>query len=97
MLVINAAGDAPALAIQMLPFHMRPAYLKIDGTYIRRIADHSEDQFFVKALVTIAHGLDIQVYACHVERKQNFDVIGDLGLDGALGRYIQKENLTRES
>jgi hypothetical protein len=33
---------------------------------------------------------DIRVYACHVERKQNFDVIGDLGLDGALGRYIQK-------
>jgi diguanylate cyclase (GGDEF)-like protein len=65
-------------------------YIKIDGSYTRDIVESSDRQFFVQALIGIAHGLGIQVIMEYVETEREFDVVKSLGVDGAQGYYIGK-------
>ena len=44
-------------------------YIKIDGSYTRGIAEASDRQFFVQALVGIAHGLGIKVITEYIESE----------------------------
>jgi EAL domain-containing protein (putative c-di-GMP-specific phosphodiesterase class I) len=67
---------------------LKPAYLKIDGSYIRRISKNKDHQFFVQAITNIAHGLDIRMIACHVERQQDFDAVKMLGVDAVQGKFV---------
>jgi diguanylate cyclase (GGDEF)-like protein len=63
-------------------------YIKIDGSYTRGIAEASDRQFFVQALVGIAHGLGIKVITEYIESEQEFDTVKRLMVDGAQGYYI---------
>jgi diguanylate cyclase (GGDEF)-like protein len=65
-------------------------YIKIDGSYTRGIIGSSDRQFFVQALVGIAHGLGIQVLTEYIESEQEFNVVKSLMVDGAQGYYIGK-------
>jgi diguanylate cyclase (GGDEF)-like protein len=65
-------------------------YIKIDGSYTRGIIGSSDRQFFVQALVGIAHGLGIQVLTEYVETEQEFNVVKSLMVDGAQGYYVGK-------
>lgn len=68
---------------------LKLAYVKIDGAFIRGIADSADDRFFVRALTNICHGLDIEVYAAHVENREDLEVVGRLGVDGVQGRFVE--------
>jgi len=65
-------------------------YIKIDGGYTRGIIQSTDRQFFVQALVGIAHGLGIQVVTEYIENEQEFEMVKSLMVDGAQGYYIGK-------
>lgn len=60
-------------------------YLKVDGSFSKDIDQHRENQFFVDAIVKIAHGLDLQVIAKSVETSAEQAMLGTLRVDGAQG------------
>lgn len=63
-------------------------YIKIDGSYTRGMVDSTDRQFFVQALVGIAHGLNIQVVTEYIETEQDFELAKSLMVDGAQGYFI---------
>lgn len=65
-------------------------YIKIDGGYTRGLIQSTDRQFFVQALVGIAHGLGIQVVTEYIENEQEFEMVKSLMVDGAQGYYIGK-------
>jgi diguanylate cyclase (GGDEF)-like protein len=65
-------------------------YIKIDGSYTRGIVESTDRQFFVQALVGIAHGLGIQVLTEYIETEQDFEMVKGLMVDGAQGYFIGK-------
>lgn len=65
-------------------------YLKVDRAFIKEIHKNSDNQFFVKSLVQIAHSQDILIYAEGVENIEEWQCILELGLDGAQGYFLGK-------
>jgi EAL domain-containing protein (putative c-di-GMP-specific phosphodiesterase class I) len=63
-------------------------YIKIDGSYIRDIDRSDERQFFVQALVGIAHGLGIQTIAEYVETTLELEILRGLGVDAIQGYLV---------
>jgi diguanylate cyclase (GGDEF)-like protein len=62
--------------------------IKLDHGFIRDIQDNQSDQFFLHSAVQIAHSQEIRVMAVGVESEQEWDILKDLGLDGAMGYYL---------
>lgn len=62
--------------------------IKLDHGFIRDIHDNQSDQFFLHSAVQIAHSQEIQVMAVGVESEQEWAILKDLGLDGAMGYYL---------
>jgi diguanylate cyclase (GGDEF)-like protein len=62
--------------------------IKLDHGFIRDIQNHQSDQFFLHSAVQIAHSQEIQVMAVGVESEQEWNILKDLGLDGAMGYYL---------
>lgn len=60
-------------------------YLKIDGSYIRDIAQNRDNQFLVDSICKIAHGLDLKVIAESVESDEDWAMLTTLKLDGVQG------------
>jgi len=60
-------------------------YIKIDGSYIRNISEHSDNRFFLQTVTDIAHGLDVQVIAEHVETEKDFQSLKNLGINAMQG------------
>lgn len=67
---------------------MEVDYIKIDGGYTRGVADSTDKQFFIQALVGIAHGLGIQVIIEYIESQAELDMVKGLMVDGAQGYFI---------
>jgi len=68
--------------------HLHPLkirYLKIDGSYIRDIDRHQDHQFFVHAIATTAHEIDITVIAEAVETAAEQQMLHGLGVDAIQG------------
>ncbi|MES9945931.1 MAG: EAL domain-containing protein [Candidatus Thiodiazotropha sp.] len=65
-------------------------YLKIDGSYLRELQASAENQFFIQALVYIAHGLEIKVVGEAVETEQVWATLQQLNLDGGQGYFLAK-------
>lgn len=69
---------------------MEVDYIKIDGGYTRGVAESTDKQFFIQALVGIAHGLGIKVVTEYIESEAEFNIVKGLMVDGAQGYYIGK-------
>ncbi|GAO34717.1 hypothetical protein SCT_0097 [Sulfuricella sp. T08] len=65
-------------------------FIKIDGSYIRKINQNDDKQFFVQAVAGIAHGVGMQVIAEHVETAEELATLQALGVDGVQGYFIGK-------
>lgn len=63
-------------------------YIKLDGSFIRRLDQNRDNQFFVLALGEIAHGLDVQVIAESVETEAEWAILPELHVDGAQGYFV---------
>jgi len=62
--------------------------IKLDGSYVRNIAEHSDNRFFLQTVVDIARGLDMQVIAEHVENDADFVCLKALGVDAVQGYFV---------
>ncbi|MFQ3251114.1 MAG: EAL domain-containing protein (putative c-di-GMP-specific phosphodiesterase class I) [Glaciecola sp.] len=67
---------------------IRPDFLKLDGRFIRNIHNEPDNQLFVQSLVSIAHGLNIQVIAEMVESLEESDWLKGAHVDFQQGYFI---------
>ncbi len=67
---------------------MEVDYIKIDGGYTRGVVESTDKQFFIQALVGIAHGLGIKVIIEYIESEAELNVVKSLMVDGAQGYFI---------
>jgi len=65
-------------------------YLKIDGQFIRNVAEDSVDESMVKAIREVGHAMGIETIAERVETKQVLEKLGALGVEFAQGYYIAR-------
>lgn len=55
-------------------------FIKLDGSYVRNIAENSDNRFFLQTITDIARGLDIDVIAEHVESEADRDCLKQIGI-----------------
>lgn len=65
-------------------------YIKIDGSFIRKLAENKHDRLFVKAIADVAKGMGVKTVAEFVENKETVEIIREYGIDYAQGYYIGK-------
>lgn len=78
------AGFGSFFYLKHLPFDS----LKIDGEFIRQIADSAHDQHVVRALVQIASALQLETVAEFVEEDRTLEILQEIGVDYAQGYAI---------
>ena len=69
---------------------LKPDFIKIDSTYTRDIDEDTNNQYFLRLMIDLAHRLSIQVLAESVENKQEKLMLEKLFVDGYQGFYIGK-------
>ncbi|HWC35729.1 MAG TPA: amino acid permease [Mycobacteriales bacterium] len=80
------AGFGSFFYLKHLPFDS----LKIDGEFIRHIAESAHDQHVVRALVQIATALGLETVAEFVEEERTLQVLRDIGVTYAQGYAIAR-------
>ncbi|MDZ4169256.1 MAG: EAL domain-containing protein [Coriobacteriia bacterium] len=68
--------------------HLPIDCLKIDGSYVRGLAQSEEDRCLVKGIREMCVGLGVEVLAECVEDKETLEVVTSLGLDYAQGFHV---------
>lgn len=62
--------------------------VKIDGAFVKGLADNPDNQVFVKTLVTLAKNFGIRVIAEWVEDAREVELLRDYGVDLLQGYYF---------
>ena len=70
--------------------HLPVDFLKIDGHFIRNVAEDDVDESMVKAISEVGHALGIETIAERVETKEVLDKLGTLGIEFAQGYFIAR-------
>ncbi len=70
--------------------HMAFDYVKIDGEFIRNLADSHVNQLVVQAVVDIARGLGKQTIAEFVGDQESLELLKRYGVDYAQGFYLAR-------
>jgi len=65
-------------------------YLKIDGQFIRNVAEDSVDESMVRAINQVGQAMGIETIAERVETKEVLDKLSELGIEFAQGYYIAR-------
>ncbi|MCR4288383.1 MAG: EAL domain-containing protein, partial [Deltaproteobacteria bacterium] len=65
-------------------------YIKIDGSFIKKLNENTTDQLFVKAMTDVAQGLGIKTVAEFVENDATLQLLKGFGVDYAQGYLIGK-------
>ncbi len=65
-------------------------YIKIDGSFVRRLKENKNDQLVVQAISHIARGMNIKTIAEFVENEESLELLKEFGIDYAQGYYIGK-------
>ncbi len=66
-------------------------YVKLDAAVVQGVAGDSGKTEFVRGVVTMLHGLSLQVYAEGVTETADADVLWKLGMDGVTGPWASRE------
>ena len=64
--------------------------VKIDRSFVRDLTSDPSDAAIAKAIITMAHALDLTVVAEGVENKEAWDRLAALGCDMAQGYYMSR-------
>ena len=86
------AGFSSFVHLRRLPID----YVKIDGEFIRGLADNPSDRLFVQAIVTIVRGLGKQTIAEFVEDAAAAERVKELGVDFLQGFYVGEPRSTED-
>ena len=65
-------------------------YLKIDGQFIRNVAEDAVDESMVKAINQVGQAMGIETIAERVESRQVLDKLSELGIEFAQGYFIAR-------
>ncbi len=65
-------------------------YVKIDGSFVRTLAENPDDQVFVRALAEVARGFGKQTVAEFVEDELSLEMVREFGIDFAQGYFVGK-------
>ena len=68
--------------------HLPVDQIKIDGSFIRQLDNHHEDQILVRALIQVARELGLETVAEGVETKAVFDLLTEMGVDFVQGYFL---------
>jgi len=79
-------GYASFFYLRQLPVD----YVKIDGSFIKTLEKHQEDQVLVKAISEIAHLSGLKTIAEFVENQAILDLLETYNIDYAQGYHIAK-------
>ncbi len=64
--------------------------LKIDQMFIRGLLKNTADQAITKAIIDVAHALNMRVIAEGVENSEHVELLKDLGCDSIQGFYLSR-------
>ena len=64
--------------------------LKIDGVFIKDIANSPRNQTFVKTMVALAQSMEMETVAEFVETEEESKILVELGIDYCQGYYFHK-------
>jgi diguanylate cyclase (GGDEF)-like protein/PAS domain S-box-containing protein len=67
---------------------MNVDYIKIEGTFIKRLHSDANDRLFVKAMTDVAKGMEIKTIAEFVESEEPLKLLKEYGVDYAQGYHI---------
>jgi len=70
--------------------HLQADAVKIDGLFIRNLPHERDNQLFVKAIVSVAKGLNKTTIAECVEDEETLDMLRDFGVDCVQGYFLEK-------
>ncbi len=70
--------------------HLPSDFIKIDGGFIKNIANEPVDQAMVRSIIQIAHAVGKQTIAEYVQDDTTLRLLRKLGVDYAQGYYIGK-------
>lgn len=80
------AGYSSMTYLKRFPIHC----LKIDMSFIKDIENDPKDRAIVQAIITMAHGLGLEVVAEGVEREGQMKILMEIGCDHFQGHYFGK-------
>ena len=69
---------------------MEVDYIKIDGSFIRKLHENKTDRLFVKAIADVAKGMGIKTTAEFVENEEIIRILREYGVDYAQGYFVGK-------
>lgn len=69
---------------------MEVDYVKVDGSFIRKLHENKTDRLFVKAIADVAEGMGIKTIAEFVENEEVIRILREYGVDYAQGYFIGK-------
>ncbi len=69
---------------------MEVEYLKIDGHFVRGMAQHAVDYVTVEAIHRIGHALGLKTVAEFVENEETLTLLSAIGVDYAQGYHLEK-------
>lgn len=69
-------------------------FIKIDGQFIRGIADSPDNQCMTRALLGVAHEFDMHAVAESVESARDAEVLAAMGMDCMQGYYFGAPSVT---
>lgn len=64
-------------------------FIKLDGSYIKDLINHTENNYYIQAVNQVCHSLGIKVIACHIESDEILNQIKELECDACQGQFIQ--------
>lgn len=70
--------------------HMPISKLKIDRVFIDNIDNNSENETIVRAVIKMAHALNLSVVAEGIERKEEYELLSKINCDMIQGFYFSK-------
>jgi diguanylate cyclase (GGDEF)-like protein len=68
--------------------HLPVTEIKVDRSFVCRMVDDVRDRAIVQSVVDLARGLGLRVVAEGVEDRRTWDLLADLGADGAQGWWL---------
>jgi len=77
-------GYSSLLQLKELPY----TGVKIDHSFVDDLAVNREAQLIVRAMIDLAHALELTVTAEGIEDRQTLEILGELGCDHAQGFLI---------
>jgi len=77
-------------------FDLKAKFIKIDGTFIKKLSDDKAHQLIVKSIIDFAKNSNIKTIAEHVETEEVFNIVRELGVDYSQGYFIGKPSLNLE-